>query len=201
MTRRVSAIKLPFHRRHLWDFWRPRSNPKLHEVHFLIEKLVLLKLWKDGLGPGQEVPLHIQTDADDAKDQIAKAAVENDVCFAREYFEAIKENRDLFDPGQNLRRKIILAYSQFYYENNPWPRPLVWVEATDRPRGISLAPHSGWRRAEPVEPTRDQLRDRLAAGGMKFTKRAYNAYLRELGLDDLKAAPVGRPRGKPKIGK
>jgi hypothetical protein len=198
---RISAIRLPFHRLYLLDFWKPKFNSKLHRVQSLIGKLVLLKLWKEGMEPGEEVPAHIQADADDAKNQIAKAAVENDVCFAQEYFEAIKENRDLLDYGldKDLTRQIILAYSQFYFENNPSPRPLVWVEATDHPGGITLAPRGRWLLAEPVEPTKDQLRSRLTANGVIFTRRAFDACLKKLGLsgpNGLEGGKEGRPSKK-----
>ena len=111
--------------------------------------------------------------------------------------EATKENRDLVDNGldQDLTRRIILAYSQFYFENNPSPRRLVWVEATDHPGGITLAPRGAWQPAAPIEPTKDQLCDRVSAS-LIFTRRAYDACLQKLGLsgpDGLKGGKEGRP--------
>jgi flagellin-specific chaperone FliS len=197
---KFNSLRLPYHRVHLYGHWEAEFNPKLAKAHSIITKLRLYELTKEGLEPGKEVPSHITADANSALEEFRAAAVQNDVDLLGEIAEAARETKDLWENGvgNDLRRQIIVAYSQFYFENNPSPGPFVWVEATARPRGVSLAPSGGWQLAAPVEPTKDQLRARLSASGLKFTKRAYNAYLKELGLDDLKSAPVGRPRGKRK---
>jgi hypothetical protein len=190
-----NSLRLPWHRLYLFEHWQPKSNPKLAKAHSIITKLLLHKLTKEDLEPGKKVPAHIEADAAEALEHLREAAVQSDVCLLGELEAAAKENKDLWENGvgQDLKRKIILAYSQFFYENNPSPRPLVWVEAPNPPQGITLAPRGFWQLAA-VEPTRDQLREQLLADGLRFTKRAYNAYLKELGLDDLKSFPTGRPR-------
>jgi hypothetical protein len=164
-----NSLRLPAHRLSLLDFWAPKTEPKFAKAHTLISKVIVYKLTKEELESGKEVPPHIEADKQDAAEQLIEALVSN-VPFLEELLQAAKENERLWRNGlgQDLRRKIIWAYSQLYYESNPF------------------------------EPTREQLRERISKGGVKFTKRAFNAYLKELGLDDLKSNPRGRPSGKRK---
>jgi hypothetical protein len=198
---KFNAIKLPFHRLHLLDSWGSKSDSKLHKAHSLIAKLVLYKLWKEGLEPEKEVLPSIEANANHAMDQIREAVVESDVSFLGDLLEAAKENRDLREKGlrQDYKRKIILAFSQLYHEKNVSPRPLVWVEAADGPKGITLAPRGGWSLAEPVEPTKKQLWLHLCASGDRIPKSTYTHYLKDIGLDDLKSDLAGRPCRRPKL--
>ena len=86
---------------------------------------------------------------------------------------------------QDLKRKIILAFSQLYYEKNTSPRSL-------------------WQLAEPIEPTKEELHDHLRASGTKIPRRTYDYLLKELGLSGsggLKANRKGAPCGKRKLSK
>ena len=206
---RVSAIRLPGHRTNLLRFWAFKSDPKLSKAQSLIAKLILCKLWKEGLEPGKELPSHIKADADNAMDEIREALVRSDVCFLEDLFKAAKENGKLREKGviqetpkrQDYTREIILAYSQFYFANNPSSRPVVLVEL-DRPHGISLKNLGGWTLeiAKPIEPTKKQLWNQLCAGGVQIPKPTYTRLLKDIGLDDLESDRAGRPaREKPKL--
>jgi hypothetical protein len=194
---KFNSLRLPYHRVYLYEHWGAEFNPKLAKAHSIIAKLLLYELTKEGLEPGKEVPSHITADANSALEQFRAAAVQNDVDLLGELAEAARENKDLWENGvgHDLTRHIILACSQFYFENNPSPGPFVWVEATARPRGISLAPSGGWQLAAPVEPTKYQLFDRVSAS-LIVTRRAYDACLKKLrlsGPNGLKGGKEGRP--------
>jgi hypothetical protein len=194
---KINAIKLPIHRLHLLKFWEPKSAERLHKANSLIAKIIMRKLWKEGLEPGKEVPSFVEDDANAALNEVREAIEGNNDSLLGDIFEAVKETRELLENGldQDLTRRIILAYSQFYYENNTSPRPLVWVEAAERPRGLTLAPRGYWHRVV-VEPTKDQLCSRLAASGLIFTRRAFDACLLKIGLsgpNGLEGGKEGRP--------
>ncbi len=204
---KFNAIKLPFHRLHLLEFWGLKSDPKLNEANSLTAKIVLRKLWKDNLEPGKKVLSSIEADANVAIARVTEAIEESDTSLLGALFEAAKETRELVENGlqQDLKRKIILAFSELYYQKNTFPRPLVWVEVADRPQGITLAPRSGWQPAEPIEPTKEELRDYLRESGTKIPRRTYDDLLKKLGLSGpsgLKAANrKGAPSGKRKLSK
>jgi hypothetical protein len=90
---KFKAIKLPFHRLHLLDFWGSKADPKLHEANSLTAKVVLCKLWKQNLEPGEKVLPSIEADADQAMVRIREAIEQSDTSLLGALFEAAKETR------------------------------------------------------------------------------------------------------------
>jgi hypothetical protein len=118
---KFKAIKLPFHRLHLLDFWGSKADPKLHEANSLTAKVVLCKLWKQNLEPGEKVLPSIEADADQAMVRIREAIEQSDTSLLGALFEAAKETRELVENGlrQDLKRKIILAFSNSTMRKTP----------------------------------------------------------------------------------